>query len=432
MIRILIISFIITVLSSEVYAGWFKDKISKNHQENEQNYNSQLENTQLENTQIDSETSSKFPAKGKTVLYNGPGKNPKVTNIRFIIQNGVRPHFSPDGNRIVFDRKNANGYYDLYISDLNGNIINSLTEGNPVFQEGAVDRSKGNGIFDKSGNYVVFIAEEPDHFADGKKYLADPGVGLFSNLWAINIQTNNAWKLTNIPIKRSLLDRQPAIAVVNPRFTPDGKTILWTERYAEGGSNNWGKWRIKAANFYVDNGVPSIKNETVVYTPKKGTYVTLMGFTGKGQLLVAGNLDGQHEYGMDQYIYNTRTGSLKNLTNSPDTWEEDSNVFPDGHIIYMSNQDSKYRFNFNSANWAGQPMERDYYLMGIDGSNKERLTYFNDPSAPEYLGKRVMTVASDIHPDGKTVASTVVVDYGDKIRNVVLKIALITTNFSIH
>lgn len=91
----------------------------------------------------------------------------------------------------------------------------------------------------------------------------------------------------------------------------------------------------------------------------------------------------------------------------------------------MTNWDSRYRFDFRK-NWVGQPMERDYYLMRVDGSRKERLTYFNDPTAPEYLGHRALAVASDVSPDGRYLASTIGVDFGtDRRRDMELKICLI-------
>lgn len=40
----------------------------------------------------------------------------------------ARPRFDPTGTSIAFDRKNADGYYDVYVSSLNGEIIRSVTE----------------------------------------------------------------------------------------------------------------------------------------------------------------------------------------------------------------------------------------------------------------------------------------------------------------
>ena len=347
-------------------------------------------------------------------------KNQKIESIKLILNEGVRPRFAPDGQSFLFDKKNSDGYYDVYISDLAGNITANVTEN----KNGIKQRNNGNATFDKSGKYIVFISEEDDHFLDNQKYLADPGVGVFSNLYATDINQNKFWQLTNIPIKKSLTDKIPATATVNPHFSEDGKLLIWTERYAEGGNLNWGKWRIKAGDFVIENNQPKLMNERVVFTPTKGNYVTFMGQLDATHWIVSGNLDGQHEYGMDQYVLNVNNKQLTNLTNTPEYWEEDSSVMPDGRIVYISNIDSKLKFDFNK-NWVSQPMERDYYIMNADGSAKERLTYFNEKGAPEYAKERIMTVASDISPDGKYMAATLGYDYDDKTRNVVLKIALI-------
>lgn len=150
-------------------------------------------------------------------------------------------------------------------------------------------------------------------------------------------------------------------------------------------------------------------------------------FPNGRQLLLAGNLDGQHEYGMDQYILDLPTGQLTNLQNSPTVWEEDAAISPDGNtIVYTSNATSRYEFDFDDPNWPAQPLEREYWLMTADGMHKERLSYFNDPEAPEYLGRRVIVAASDISPDGRFLVGTLGVDFGTERRaEVALKIILI-------
>lgn len=240
----------------------------------------------------------------------------------------------------------------------------------------------------------------------------DPGTGQF-------------WQLTDIPIKQTLFEAIPAMATVNPHFSEDGSTVIWTERYAEGGHNNWGRWRVKAADFVVRAGSPGLENERVVFTPSRGNYVTYMGAVEPQTWIFAGNLDGQHEYGMDLYTYDVRSGRLRNLLDTPLMWEEDASVSPGGKIVYMTNIDSPYLLDFN-ADWVTQPLTREYYLMNADGTGRERLSYFNDPGAPEYLGKKVLAVNSDFSPDGRYLAATVGVDFGDeRTRDVVLKVALI-------
>ena len=185
------------------------------------------------------------------------------------------------------------------------------------------------------------------------------------------------------------------------------------------------------AEFVIEDEEPRLKNERVVFTAEdicqKCSYVTSMGFVDENTLLLSGNLDGQHEYGMDQYLFDLETKKLTNLQNSPEVWEEDCSLSPDRtHIIYMSNVASRYKLNFNDPSWAAQLRERDYWLMDSDGQNKERLTYFNDPSAPEYMERRIIVAASDISPDGRLLAGTLGIDFGsEKKANIELKIMLV-------
>ncbi|TSC75960.1 MAG: hypothetical protein G01um101430_130 [Parcubacteria group bacterium Gr01-1014_30] len=349
-------------------------------------------------------------------------QNDRIESMRVILEEGARPRFSPDGQYFLFDRRNSNDLYaDLYVSDLNGGIVTRLTEG----REGVNQRNNGNGVYHSSKNYIIFISEESGHYLDDDKWLADPGIGLFSNLYATDFSGSRFWKLTDIPIKKALGDGIPATATVNPHFLKNG-TLIWTERYAEGGNLNWGKWRLKAADFVEENGVPKLINTRVVYTPANGNYVTFMGELDSDNWVVSGNLNGQHEYGMDQYVLNIRNGSLKNLTNTPEYWEEDSSLTPSGKIVYMSNIDSQYKFDF-TKDWVIQKVERDYYITDRNGGQKERLTFFNEPGAVEKSEYAILSVAADISPDGKYMAGTVGVQFGagkDRGR-IVLKIVLI-------
>ncbi len=359
--------------------------------------------------------------RGGGLKFSG-AKNPRIKSIRIIQEEGARPRFSPDGKYFLFDRKNKDGYYDLYVSDLSGITVTHVTDG----QAGINQRNNGNGVYHPTKDYIVFISEESTgHYLDNVKELADPGVGLFSNLYATNLSGTKFWKLTDIPIKKSIGDGVPATAAVNPHFLKNG-TLVWTERYAEGGNLNWGKWRLKTAEFVEENGVPKLRNIRVVFTPAKGNYVTFMGELDSDNWILAGNLDGQHEFGMDQYVWNARTGTLKNLTNTPEYWEEDSSLFPDGEIVYMSNIDSQYKFDF-AKDWVSQKTERDYYITDKNGGQKERLTYFNEPGALEHSRYAILAAASDISPDGKYLAGTIGVQFGKGSNRgkVTLKIVLI-------
>jgi Tol biopolymer transport system component len=345
-------------------------------------------------------------------------RNPRIASMELVQAAGARPKWSPAGDRIVFDRRNSDGLYDLYVADARGQQPRALSQGRPIPQKHA-----GNGIYQPFGNFIVFQAQVEHHYLDawapfGQVPLGEPGVGLFNNLWATD--GTQYWQLTDAPIKMTGDDGIPAIATVNPRFTWDSKTLIWTERHSEGGNNNWGLWQLKAADFVTGAGVPWLRNTRRLFTPSNGTYVTAMEVMGPQLLLVAGNLDGQHEYGMDLYLLRTDTGAVvRNLTMSPKTWEEGACVAPSGRIVYMSNAASRRALDW-SRDWAGQPVERDYWIVNPDGSARERLTYFNDPTAPEYTDWRSVTIICDISPDGRTMAATIGRDVGDQTQAWVL------------
>lgn len=353
-----------------------------------------------------------------------PGKNPRVAGVTMLQQSGARPRWSPDGRLIVFDRQNSDGYYDIYLMDPNGGSVKSLTDGNP----GIAQRNNGNARFTPSGNYLVFVSEAMDHYGDEASWYGDPGVGLFSNLWATDLAGGNFWQLTDIPIKQNLLDGIPAAGTVNPAFSFDRSQLIWTERYGEGGK--WGSWRIEQAPFSESSGNPQIGGATDLFAPPEGTYVTGMAFLDEANLTVAGNLSGQDVYGMDQYVLDTKSGEARDLTNTPDHWEEDDCISPNKqYVVFMSDMTSKYPLNFANADWPSQPRQREYFLMKTDGSSKEQLTFFNDSTAPEYIGdgqKRTIVAACEFSPDGRSLAATLGVDYGTpSTPNIQLKVARI-------
>lgn len=340
-----------------------------------------------------------------------PYGNPQVSSITSILPDGARAHLAPNQQTMVLDARTASGYYDVFTSMPSGPINGSLTLGN----SGIGQLNNGNAIFHPSGAYIGFISEVPEHYLSteppqGQVPLGDPGIGLFSNLWMTN--GSGFWQLTNIPVKQTANDGIPVYATVNPRFTADGRSVVWTERYNNGGQFNWGLWRLKEADLVPlePEGV-GITNERVIFTPSSGYYVTAMAFISPTQLLVSGNLDGQDIYGMDLYNLNLTTGTYTNLTNTPTYWEEGSCIAPSGTIVYMSNQNSDYTYNLNEF-WVGQPMERDYYTMNSDGSNQQRLTYFNDPSFADYVPWRAVPIVCDITSDGQTIVATIGHDYG--------------------
>ncbi|MBI5155308.1 PD40 domain-containing protein [Candidatus Poribacteria bacterium] len=360
--------------------------------------------------------------------HSRAARSSRIKSTRVIQESGARPRFSPNGKNIIFDRKNTDGFYDVYIMTAHGEGARTLTEGHA----GIGQRHNGNAVFHPDSGFIVFVSEEGEHAQKEMKYLGDPGLGLFCNLWATDLTGSHFWRLTDTPIKKDLRDRTAVKGCVNPVFSDDGRTLVWTERFDRGGHHNWGQWRLKTAQFAAAEGTPRLDGARELFRPSavnpSANYVTAMGFYPDGRrILVAGNLDGQHEYGMDLYALDLSTGKTANLLSTPAFWEEGAAIAPDGSsIVFMSNASSRHKLDFANANWSAQPTERDYWLLSSDGSAPERLTYFNEPTAPEYLGKRSIVAALDFSPDGRFIAGTLGIDVSRETRaKVELKIVLI-------
>ncbi len=347
-------------------------------------------------------------------------KSPRIDRIRLLVQSGARAHWAPDSKRVLFDRRGDDGYADVYIADLSGNV-SAITAG----KSGIGSRNNGNAVFHPSGDFIVFVSEEDRHMFGKNKLIGDPGLGIFCNLWATDPSGSQYWKLTDIPIRRKLFERTPVMATVNPHFNKDGSLLVWTERYG-GDQGDWGRWRLKIARFVVRQGEPRLEDERVVFEPTTGNYVTAMGFLDANRLLVSGNLDGQHEFGMDLYSLDWKTGRTANLLDSPESWEEGACVSPDGRrIVFMSNRESPYKLDRKNKDWASQLLEREYYMMRSDGRDLERLTHINDPEAPEYLGGRNMVAVCEFSPNGRYIAGTLGIDTrSDNKRRLELKLIL--------
>jgi Tol biopolymer transport system component len=311
-----------------------------------------------------------------------------------ITTDGGRLDWSPDGELLAFDRRGPDGYFDIYTMKTDGTQVRCLTCDKPELP----NKSIGNPEWHPSGQYLVFQVQNTFRGL-GKitDYFANPGAGVNNDVWVMDKDGRRFWRLTDVKPRQG--------GVLHPQFSRQGDRLLWAERLSSKGGS-WGTWALQVADFIIGDGGPVIRNIRTLQPGQQHKMYESHGFSPDGrQILFSGNLqEGQKEENADIYLYDLASQSLKNLTNTMDEWDEHAHFSPDGRsIVWMTNRDQTRYIR------TGQP-HTDYWLMDADGSNKRRLTYFNDPKHPEYIEGGVTCADSAWSPDGRRLAAYLITD----------------------
>jgi Tol biopolymer transport system component len=319
-----------------------------------------------------------------------------VTAITTLLEGGGRVSRLQCDNLIAVDRRGADGYYDLYVIGLDGSIIRSLTAGKTRLPQ----LHNGQPAWHPSGDYIVFQSQDPylpfppDYSDALKRWVSSPGIGVHNNLWLTTADGSRFWQLTRVKRQRGVL---------HPHFSPDGKKLIWSEKI-DAGAGGIGTWVIKLANFRVKSGKPHLKNVRT-FRPAGLQLCETHGFSPDGRSIIFSGIEnGKSYYDFEVYLMNLKTEALTRLTDN-DEWDEHAHFSPDGQwIIWSSSEGIPQNKNIKSIEDL-KKLQLDYWIMKPDGSGKQRLTWFNEPSHPHHLAGKTIAADFDWEPDGATLVS---------------------------
>jgi Tol biopolymer transport system component len=285
-------------------------------------------------------------------------------------------------------------YYDVYVMEPDGTNEKCLTCGKP----GVPQKHNGNPAWHPSGDYIVFTAENPDNPVEHDRY-AVPGSGFHCALWLMTSDGKDFYQLTEYSTER------PIKGVIHPQFSHDGTRLLWAERVASG-NNLGGGWVLKIADFVDSDGAPHLENVETLTPGEQDCFYEGHAFSNDDRrILFSGNLvSGQTPYGMDIYEFDLESGELVRLTTSDDEWDEHAHYSPDGtKIAWMSSTGFDIDWDVVEEGDHFDYLMTELWIMDADGSHPQRLTHFNDPDHPDYLGKTIVSDSS-WGPDGRSLA----------------------------
>lgn len=321
----------------------------------------------------------------------------KVKSITTIKEKGGRVDWSHENNLILFDKLGKDLYYDVYMMNPDGSEEKCLTCDRPELPQ----KHNGGPTWHPSGDWIVFQSvnptminkDLPERFV---RMNSNPGAGAYNDLWIMDRHGNKLVKLLGIP---------EGSGTLHPHFSHDGTKLTWsqlvkgpdTQEFLAG---DMGQWALKVADFSIVNGYPRMQNVQTFQQGPLHRFYESHGFTKDDKKIIfSGNPEEkQATRGFDIYTLELATQKYTKLTDQPNEWNEHANLSPDGQkLIWMSSKDT------NTPDL--MQVKADYWLMDIDGSNKQRLTYFNEPGHEHYLDIDGGIVGADSSwsPDGQQV-----------------------------
>lgn len=303
-----------------------------------------------------------------------------VTRITTLKEGGARLDWLED--RIAFDMLGPDDFFALYVMRSDGNDVRCLSCGHRDLP----GRHTGQPAWHPSGRYLVFQAEKRDHEKVRFEFVLWPGAGVLNDLWLLDLETNRATLIREVENERGR-------GTLHPHFSADGRTLSWTEMVNKGGlkkGTELGFWALMVAEFRTEGGKPRLENVRA-YTPGGKAFYENHGFSPDGsRLIFTSNFEAKKRIENHIYVLELKTQKLTRLTT--EDYNEHALFSPDGrHIAWMSSTGIRGRGT-------------DYWLMNSDGSNKRRLTFFNQPGHPHHVEKKAVVADLAWRPDGTAIA----------------------------
>jgi len=313
-----------------------------------------------------------------------------LDTITLFIEEGGRVDWAHDGSDLIaFDSKDSTGFYDVYTINPDGTGRTCITCDAP----GLPQNHNGQPAWHPFGEWLVFQAENEHEDSTVNSGGSTPGKGGRSNLWVYSDIQEEFYQLTFLPDSDSC-------GVLHPHFSHDGTKLSWSEKYNTGGvipfGQSFGVWMLKTADFVVDgDGYPSLQNITE-HQPFDEVFYENHSFTPDDSgLLFSSNINlwTLPLNSNQMVVLDLASGNTIQLTDS--TYNEHAQYTPDGQkILWGTNRQNPEK-------------GMDYWIMNTDGSNKQRITYFNDSTQYEYIPGKAYAIDMSFSADGMKMISYV-------------------------
>ena len=323
--------------------------------------------------------------------FSGPGKVcPQIVSL--VEQNGGRADWGAN-NLIVYDSPDDSNHFQTWVMHPDGTGAKCLSNQNQ--QLTAIDN--GNPAWHSSGNYIALQASDmaapplataaPARF----KRVSSPGAGFDNDVWLMSPNGTLASQLTHLEMRQGVLQ---------PCFAHQSNLLLWSEMETV----NPQKWVMRLAKFAVGENGPEL-SDIQSLDPLGNAFYGTHCFSPDDRSILFSTAKEPGDYRhVDIVRLDLATGHTTMLTDpASEQLNECAAYSPDGlRIVWVSTSGIDQDLSKTNPN-----IKTEFWMMNADGSNKHRLTYFNEPGAPEYRPTNNTPASVSWSPDGKSIVGLV-------------------------
>ena len=243
---------------------------------------------------------------------------------------GGRVDWSRGTGLIAYDAQGDDGFFDVYTMALDGSRDTCLTCG----RDGVPQRQNGNPAWHPSGNWIVYQSEVAGSRAP--QFSTHPVRGINNVLWIAEASGREFHPITGLG--------PGSLGVLHPHFSYDGARLAWSEMYEEAAVEPGqfaGLWRLVVAEFAVESSGPRLRNLRRFQPGTPGFYEN-HGFSPDGRrLLFSSNYaQGGLLTSINNDIFSLDLSTLAAARLTSEGYNEHAHYFPSGaRMVWASNRD---------------------------------------------------------------------------------------------